>query len=193
MAQRTASPSSEWGLPNWRNEAEYQRDLTLAQFAWEFCRRSPAYRAFWEAEIKPHIRPGGSFDYFQAEDLRNHFDLMGPLDPRKSYAKSWFVGASIRLIKGQSQSKRRPARLAVSGVKGRPDKYVTYLRTLDALASGASLDEIARVLHPELGNAYPDHRGRNRVKNDKRAAERLRDGDYRFIPMLSPSGRRRSK
>jgi hypothetical protein len=50
---------SEWKVPDWRDPAQYPhpRDCSLRQWAWEFLRRNPEYRALWREHIEPFYDP----------------------------------------------------------------------------------------------------------------------------------------
>jgi hypothetical protein len=62
---------SGWNVPNWRDPAQYPdwRDCSLRQWAWEFLRRNPEYRAAWRACIEPFYDPA-----FRPQDV----GLVGP-------------------------------------------------------------------------------------------------------------------
>lgn len=53
----------------------------------------------------------------------------------------------------------------------RRGEWPSYLRILDAMASGADTNEIAATIYPGTDNYYPDFAGRKRVK---KAAERAK-------------------
>lgn len=44
-------------MPDWRDPAQYPRDRSMLQWAWEFLRRNPEYRAGWCEHIKPSYDP----------------------------------------------------------------------------------------------------------------------------------------
>jgi hypothetical protein len=67
----------------------------------------------------------------------------------------------------------KPARLA----QWRPERWLTYLRLLDADACAATKDEISRVLYPNLENDYPHRNLDARLRDDRRAAQKLCRGD----------------
>jgi hypothetical protein len=50
--------SDGWKVPDWRDPAQYPhpRDCSLRQWAWEFHRRNPDYRALWREHIEPSFR-----------------------------------------------------------------------------------------------------------------------------------------
>nr|VFK54176.1 MAG: hypothetical protein BECKTUN1418D_GA0071000_10209 [Candidatus Kentron sp. TUN] len=62
------------------------------------------------------------------------------------------------------------------------NKYPIYLRLLDAKAKGVPDKERIKILFPEVSNEYPDFKANKRVANDLKAANKLRDQDYRYIP-----------
>ena len=66
--------------------------------------------------------------------------------------------------------------------RNRKDAYKNYLRVLDAKAAGVSNNRIASELYPKLS----DHDRRQRVRDDLKAAHRLRDHDYWLIAVLGP-------
>ena len=58
------------------------------------------------------------------------------------------------------------------------EELLTYVRLLDAEVDGASHDEMAAVLYPELPNDPPDYQGRAKVQESLAEAKGLRDGGY---------------
>jgi hypothetical protein len=52
---------SGWKVPDWRDPAQYSRDRSLRQWAWEFLRRNPEYRAAWREHIEPCYDPAFRF------------------------------------------------------------------------------------------------------------------------------------
>jgi hypothetical protein len=48
---------SGWNAPDWRDPAQYSRDRSLRQWAWEFLRRNPEYQALWREHIEPFYDP----------------------------------------------------------------------------------------------------------------------------------------
>lgn len=75
----------------------------------------------------------------------------------------------------------------ISPISKRPhtDLYPRYIRLLDGKQSGASNSEMASVLFPTMSNEYPGYQGNRSVKNQLRAAEKLRDRDYRYLNFYS--------
>ena len=55
----------------------------------------------------------------------------------------------------------------------RTTNYREYLRVLDAVAEGATHEEIARTVFPGTANTYPDYGATKKVRNGLRAAKRL--------------------
>lgn len=75
--------------------------------------------------------------------------------------------------------------------KGRPEKSLPffrhYIRTLDGLADGASLAEIAAQILP-----HQDSEGaRKTVGNWKTKAQKIRDGEYAALPAFAPIVKKR--
>ena len=57
------------------------------------------------------------------------------------------------------------------------------MRVLDGFASGASHSKIAKILS-DKENIHPDFSGNKDIANWRKAAEKLRDFDYYFLPTL---------
>jgi hypothetical protein len=68
--------------------------------------------------------------------------------------------------------------------RNRAEQYKEYLRILDADISEASTKEIAEAIYPDQSNEYPDYTADKAVNHDLKAAKKLRDNDYRFLPYL---------
>ncbi len=107
---------SDWGVPDWLRPAQYPTHTTGVAWAWEFLRRSPAYRAFWTEDVLPFVGADGSIDadasmgkyqsidadgehewgvYKEAQD---RFGLMaGPRDPR-SPTRPFMTGRATREV-----------------------------------------------------------------------------------------------
>lgn len=60
--------------------------------------------------------------------------------------------------------------------------FPLYLRLLDAEASGADVDTMTTVLPPRISATH----ARQNVRNGLKAAKKLRDRDYLFIPLSKP-------
>ncbi|MCX7181013.1 MAG: DUF6499 domain-containing protein [Proteobacteria bacterium] len=72
--------------------------------------------------------------------------------------------------------------------RAKPDKYSSYLRVLDAKKAGTiTFRKIAEQVFPLLTNNYDPKAGENRASVAYKAAVALRDGGYRFLPLLSSS------
>lgn len=67
--------------------------------------------------------------------------------------------------------------------RNRLDKFQLYIRLLDAEVSGAEAGEMAAVLLPNRDNSYPDYGADKNIRDGLKAAQKLRDRDYRFIPL----------
>ncbi|MGD0960796.1 MAG: DUF6499 domain-containing protein [Methylomonas sp.] len=72
-------------------------------------------------------------------------------------------------------------RWSEEGKRLRMGIYVQYLRILDAIASGIDKAEIKRILYPNLGDEYPDIEATKKLSKQQKAAEKLRDEDYKQL------------
>jgi hypothetical protein len=68
--------------------------------------------------------------------------------------------------------------LDVKSSRRRFDKYLLYLRLIDAEDAGVAPKRIKDVLFGDIAEEYPDDRRAAAFKAARRAAHRLRDGDY---------------
>ncbi len=60
-------------------------------------------------------------------------------------------------------------------------KFQTYLRVLDGECSGATVRDMAEVICPGK-NSYPDYLGDKDISNALKAAKKIRDQDYVYLP-----------
>jgi hypothetical protein len=66
------------------------------------------------------------------------------------------------------------------------EKYQLYLRLLDAKAVGADDEQIIKALYSKVGSGQPDDRNpRQRMRDDLKAAKRLRDHDFWLIAVTA--------
>ena len=63
----------------------------------------------------------------------------------------------------------------------RPEKYVLYLRILDAEEAGAEPKHIRDQLFPDIPDGYPDSKRQKALVDNRKAAQKLRDGGYRSL------------
>ena len=96
------------------------------------------------------------------------FDLTMPFEPQLRMAK--------RILESHKYQH-------IPDVRHRVDLFPQYLRLLDGEVSGATQDEMSKIIYPHIKNTHPDFSGRDRVKKALNAARRLRDGDYRLLPL----------
>ena len=82
------------------------------------------------------------------------------------------IGHQIERARAWLNAYQRP-RFNVERQRKRESQFELYLRALDADKAGASLDEIAQVLYPNLGNSYPSHEGRKKASKALAAARKL--------------------
>lgn len=106
------------------------------------------------------------------------FDLTMPIAQQIEAAERWLLSAQrTRSEKGEFT--------APASVRMHADKYPLYLRTFDAVTSGATREEIAAELAPDASNEYPDFTGNKTIANRYNAAERMVKSDYRQLPQHS--------
>lgn len=211
-----------WGVPDWHGESGYPapNKSTLPQmWAWQFLRRNPEYRTFWEEKIQPLIDetfvPGPL-----VLELGERFGLMWmPPSPSAQFGsffkaagtrelRRWSSGGSYELnlkehevayifnmslpleaqfqraltqAKAFQEHKKRKGILTFNEVRQHVDKYVTYLRILDADDAGVSNEEIEEVIFHNLSNIYPEKQRTKTLLNYRRAARKLRDNGYRGL------------
>jgi hypothetical protein len=99
-------------------------------------------------------------------------DLRLPLDDQLK---------AIRILAGEDQRTLKGTGLVDPKVAKASDKYVLYLRILDAEDAGIKRSAIADVLFPEIDNDHPDYRRRKTCDNARIEARRLRDCGYRAL------------
>jgi len=104
------------------------------------------------------------------------FALEHPLAPQ--------LAAAEQLLKTERDRLAEQKQIEPVTTRNRARLYQTYLRVLDAEASGATIQEIAETLFPDRPNDYPDRTGDQAVRDALEAAKKLRDGGYRNLPLL---------
>lgn len=124
-----------------------------------------------------------SYDLGRTRWLILQVDLVLPLEVNEAIV-SRAIRAARRLRKEKGWIKPIDSRASS------PEKLIEYLRILDARESGATFVEIGAVLHPRQSNESPDYARDKRVKAAFKAAVRLRDEDFRVLPILKDRIRR---
>ena len=111
-----------------------------------------------------------------AEFVSVPFDLSQSLDDQLERVRKRLTSFKKALKKrkdfGGDITKRKQVKL-----------YKKYLRVLDGAASVASHSDMAKILS-DKENIYPDFTGNKDIENWKKAATKLRDFDYYFLPTL---------
>ena len=126
---------------------------------------------------KPSHRPGKSgWVYNVPTSLQDHevlvwFDLRWPTKAQLTRAKQLLA----------QQTREEKLENIPFSFRYRPKKYINYLRILDAKAANAPDAEVAKVIYPQELNIYPEFVGSHRVRDDRNAAERLRDNPWRIV------------
>lgn len=106
-------------------------------------------------------------------DVVVQFDISKPIDHQLHRVKEILEARALNIgIKHKNKRKQL-------------SMYPKYIRVLDALASGAKRDEIARVLIPHINNGYDDEKlGNKTILNWIKEAERLSQDGYGHLYYL---------
>ena len=191
----------DWGVPDWRCEDQYPDPsaMTPTAWAWEFLRRNPKYRARWDtapakaiglgdfgllglppdprqsmptlpppafaAAAVREIRPGRRGEQtvtLNPQDVAIVFDLYRPVNEQLRRARCALTSLQAHL------------KMSPKLIRKRESEYGKYLRVLDAVDAAVSDREIATVLYST--DSADDTR--KKVKDDRKAALKLRDGGY---------------
>ena len=199
-------PLNPTWLPNWRDRKAYPfSDRTpLPVWAWEFLRRNPQYQIDWERAVGPVCTESGAIARITPEirELRQRYRILFPLAPSVGNASPLFDVDLVRIARGsvaslpkndialifdrslplERQLKNAKRELESQGfidneTRNHRDKWPSYLRVLDGIASGETISTIASILFPRLGS----DEATQTIKNHKRQAENLRDGGYKGL------------
>ena len=90
---------ADWGVPNWRHSEGYQVPPGLSPmlwWAWQFLRRNPEYRAYWQE----YVLPDGTFmdgSWHVVTEIQNRFGLASPRSPSLPTGAEFFA-AGLRVI-----------------------------------------------------------------------------------------------
>jgi hypothetical protein len=107
------------------------------------------------------------------------FDLSAPLDGQFARA--------LKDAKSLQDTRVKEGKLEYHSPKARDDKYIIYLRIIDAEDDGVNQDEIAEVIFSRFTNEHPDYHRNRTFRNHRAAAMRLRDANYRLLATLALS------
>lgn len=69
-------------------------------------------------------------------------------------------------------------------IRNRSNLFSIYLRCLDATDTGASESEMAKILCPHKSNNYHDNSGTKTIYDWLKAAKKLRDCNYIYLPLI---------
>lgn len=72
----------------------------------------------------------------------------------------------------------------VPNKRNRSNLFSNYLRCLDADDVGISESGIAKILCPDKSNEYPDFLGTKTIYDWLKAAKKIRDTDYVYLPLI---------
>ncbi len=142
--------------------------------------REDRRRVIFETSIIDYIpgSPEGRRKYVgrvKAFEVLVRFNLEWPIDVQLEMAQK-------TLKRARKYYKKNEAFEPIEK-RNRLDKFQLYIRLLDAKVSGAKAGEMAAVLLPNRDNSYPDYGADKNIRDGLKAAHKLRDRDYRFIPL----------
>lgn len=128
------------------------------------------YYAFDGMKLREDTRKSESPSIRRPANFLNlEFDVLLPIEPQLKRAAAQLKGRLGALVKG---GEAEPVRF-----RNRLERYPNYLRMLDAKAAGATPGDMARVFFPGIEAQY----GTKRCANGLKAAETMRDRDWRLI------------
>ena len=166
--------------PDWKTGTGYPTvGATIDEWESEFLRRGEQAPKGWQyitrldGRVQLLLGPG-------MLATREDGSLHGGADDRLATGLSVLIkfeldqdiGHQIEVAREWLNAYQRP-RFYVEKQRKRESKFELYLRALDANKAGASLDEIAQVLYPDLDNSYPSHDGRKLASKALAAARKL--------------------
>src|SRR5262249_17861661 len=116
------------------------------------------------------VNPGDKVHGFLDQDqMVVRFDLTWPLMPQLDNAKKIVTEAARRAKKSPKLLRRRAGH------------YPNYFRLLDAKTCGARDQQLLKVFYSGRSSTYPDYNAKQTLRDDLKAAERLRDHDFWLI------------
>ena len=104
------------------------------------------------------------------------FNLEWPLEPQLKRTEKFLRQEKSYSLKNKG--------LRTVKTRMRVENYPRYLRLLDGETVSASTRKLATEIFPKETNDYPDYRGNAKVRDSLRPAKKLRDSDYRMLPLL---------
>ena len=145
------------------------------------CDPSNASGSFFAAsgthELRHFKSSNGICSYsLEESEIGYIFDMTMPLEGQFKKA--------LKSAKALQAGRAQQGTLAFKNTKIRTEKYITYLRILDADDAAADEKEIGDRLFPTLENTHPDYRLRIKLRDFRNAAQRLRDFDYRLLALV---------
>lgn len=113
------------------------------------------------------------------------FDLRYPIAAQIKHVADELIDRQRYLMGNKLHVKKDELKLTPINIKGRADKYATYLRILDAKSIQPNLSnkKIASIIYSKLLNSKNGQNLEKKVDNAYREAKELRDLLYREIGM----------
>lgn len=127
--------------------------------------------------------PGGRF-------ITMHGPNITPDEPGLAVAKLDLrlpLPAQIKALETELRSVQKQlvheGSIKINNPRKHLENFPFYIRALDAVTQGASIEEMTSILNPLAKNTYPDKGAEKTVRNWLAAAQRLSATEYRFIPL----------
>jgi Family of unknown function (DUF6499)/Uncharacterized conserved protein (DUF2285) len=131
---------------------------------------------WFKASMVRELRPPSVALKLKPTELGYVFDLTMPLEGQ--FARALWQAKSVQ--KGWVDR----GRVQFRNTRTRADKYITYLRIIDAEDSGCSPREIRDKLFANMDNEHPTFHRKEAFRDHRTAAMRLRDSDYRLLAAM---------
>lgn len=149
-------------------------------------RKDDPARLLFSTESSPSLlgSPGGVFMWLReyaakrapVSEVVVKFDLELPIDVQIEKAKILLEWKQGDLDKDGLIQPKKP--------RNRKEKYVNYLRLLDAEVCGVEVREMAEVIFPHIENSHSiGYLGDKTARNQLQAAKKMRDSYYRYLTM----------
>ncbi len=108
------------------------------------------------------------------KDFTIKFDLERPIKPQIERAQT--------LLEKWQKTFKEQGKINVNNQRNSVEMYPSFLRVLDAEASEIGIPEMASIIYPEEDNSKTAYAVSKKIRNNLKAAKKLRDSDYLFIP-----------
>jgi hypothetical protein len=135
-------------------------------------------KLYFDAQFIPYEGPAAKAHEVARSLKQNEmvlwFNLTWPLKEQLANAK--------KLLEKQTKENKN---VAAAAFRVRAEHYPLYLRVLDAKTAGIADAAIVKALYPTRSNKYPNHNASQHLRDDIKAAQRLRDRDFWLIAVAA--------